>query len=127
MRVKVVGVTFRNDDVGVDRQEVIATLCGKEKVYLKREPENRFDSNAVAVMLKREVEKDFKIGYIRSELAAFLSSMWSKYKFFANICEIKTGDLESKVPYGVMLEVSYSPRKKFKPSFNGSSKKIFID
>ena len=111
MKLKVVGVTFRDEKLGVDRQTVISTLSGKEKVYLKREPSNRFDENAVAVMLYRK-GKDFKIGYIRAEVAAFLARFWPKYKFFARISEIRVGDIEKKVPYGLSLEIEYSPRRK---------------
>jgi hypothetical protein len=111
--LRVVGVTFCNEEIGINRQEVIATLSGKEKIYLKREPENRFDKNAIAVVLKRE-ERDFKLGYIKSEVAAVLAEFWNKYKFFANICEIRAGDLEKKIPYGISIEVNYVLRKDMK-------------
>lgn len=122
MKVKVVGTTFSNEEFGVNRQEIIATLSGKEKIYLKREPENRFDSNAVAVILCREKTGDFKLGYIRAELAAFFSSFWDKYKFFARISEIRTGDLKKKVPYGLSVDVNYVIRKE-SINFHSSKKR----
>ena len=104
MRIRVVGVTFKNEEYKFDRQEIISKLSGKEKVYLKREPTNRFDKNAVAVMLKRE-KKDLKLGYVRAELAAFLADLWPKYRFPATISEIRTGDLKKNAPYGLSLNV----------------------
>jgi len=113
MKAKVVGVTFRTEGSKFDRQEVISRLIGKEKVYLKREPTNRFDRNAVAVMLKRAFG-DIKIGYLRAELAAFLADLWPKYKFSARICEIRSGDIESKIPYGLSVDIKKIDRSKLK-------------
>jgi len=129
MRAEVVGVTFCDEDLGVNRQDVIASLSGNEKVYLRREPQNRFDKNAVAVMLKRK-DKDFKVGYIRSELAAFLAGFWPKYKFFAKIIEIRAGDVDQGVPYGISIDIVHSlrknmPRKKDQYTAN-KEEKIFI-
>jgi len=118
MEITVKGVTFRNEDLPFDRQEIISSLSGKEKVYLKREPNNRFDKNAVAVMVKRK-KKDQKIGYVRAELAAFLADLWPKYKFIARISEIRTGDLKKKIPYGISLDISKVNRSKLrKKKFN---------
>jgi len=108
MITSVVGVTFANKKYGVNRQEIIKRLSGKEKVFLKREPKNRFDrnavgvSNAVAVMVVRE-DGDLKIGYIKSELAGILSEFWSLYKFDATIKEIRNGNEEK--PWGISLEI----------------------
>jgi len=111
---KIVGVTFRNDSFKYDRQQIIAGLCGKEKIYLKREPANKFDSNAVAVMLPRKDNKDWKIGYLRAELAAFLSDLWSKYKFSATIKEIRQGNVEENRPYGLSIDIKKRDRSKIK-------------
>jgi len=113
VQIKVVGVTFRDEGYKFDRQEIISKLSGKEQVYLKREPTNRFDKNAVAVMLKRE-EKDLKLGYVRAELAAFMADLWPKYKFTSKISEIRTGDLKQKIPYGLSLDVKKIDRSKLK-------------
>ena len=98
----VVGVTFSNEKYGVNRQEIIKRLSGKERVYLKREPKNRFDSNAVAVMVVRE-DGDLKIGYIKAELAGILSEFWSYYKFVSTIKEIRTGNGQKS--WGISLEI----------------------
>ena len=74
--VKVVGVTFRTEGCEFDRQEIISKMSGREKIYLRREPNNRFDRNAVAVMVRRK-GRDLKLGYVRSEIAAFLSEFWA--------------------------------------------------
>jgi len=111
MQVKVVGVTFQNEETKINRQEIISKLSGKEKIYLKREPNNRFDKNAVAVVLKRE-KGDFKLGYIRSELAAFLVDLWVEYKFVATISEIRIGDLGKKSPYGLSIDIKKINRSK---------------
>ena len=55
----VVGVTFEG------RQAVVAKLCYGEKILLRREPNNPYDSNAIRVeRLDRE-----QIGYINRDLA----------------------------------------------------------
>lgn len=112
---KVVGVTFQNDDYKVNRQDVISRLSGKEKIYLKREPNNKFDKNAVAVMLKRgEKFKDFKLGYVRAELAGLMAEFWNEYKFVARISEIRTGDREKEIPYGMSISIKKIKKDRFK-------------
>ena len=98
----VVGVTFSNRKYGVNRQEIIKRLSGKEKIYLKREPKNRFDSNAIAVIVVRE-DGDLKIGYIKAELAGILSEFWNYYKFVSTIKEIRTGSEQKS--WGISLEI----------------------
>ena len=102
MITSVVGVTFANKKYGVNRQEIIKRLSGKEKIYLKREPKNRFDPNAVGVMVVRE-DGDLKIGYIKAELAGILSEFWNLYKFDVAIKEIRNGNEEK--PWGISLEI----------------------
>lgn len=104
MEAKVVGVTFNNEDTGINRQKIISKLSGKEKIYLKREYANPYDKNAVAVMLKRK-EKDLKIGYLRSELASFIAKFWPDYKFTATISQIRTGNLDDNIPYGISIDI----------------------
>lgn len=109
MITSVVGVTFANKKYGVNRQEIIKRLSGKEKVYLKREPKNRFDSNAVAVMVVRE-HGDLKIGFIKAELAGILSEFWTYYKFVSTIKEIRTGSGQKS--WGISLEIRKFRRNK---------------
>ena len=48
VRLKVVGVTFTNED-GTSRQSIIKELKQSDTITLRREPTNKFDTNAIAV------------------------------------------------------------------------------
>lgn len=63
VETRVVGVTFGN------RQSVIAQLAAGEQLWLKREPENPYDHNAIIV----ERQNGQEIGHIKRELAAILA------------------------------------------------------
>jgi hypothetical protein len=58
------GTTYDN------RQEVVAKLKYEDPVILRREPENPFDSNAIAVLTEREES----IGYVAASLAKRISA-----------------------------------------------------
>ena len=105
------GVTFKNDSFPMDRQKIIAGLCGKETIYLRREPKNKFDKNAVAVMLQRKSDKHVKLGYVRAELAAFLADSWKEYKYTAIIAEIREGNFEENKSYGLSIDIKKYRRK----------------
>ena len=60
---KVVGVTYDN------RQSVIAGMRAGEKVFLRREPSNRYDANAIRV----ERADGRQIGYLSRSVAAQLA------------------------------------------------------
>jgi single-stranded-DNA-specific exonuclease len=69
IETRVVGVTFEN------RQAVVALLTEREQVFLIREPENAFDSNAVKV-----VRWDHKqIGYLDRYLARNLAPRMDRF------------------------------------------------
>ena len=104
------GVTYQNEEYGVNRQDIIRRLSGKEKIYLKREPKNRFDKKAVAVFVKGK--EDQKVGYIKAEIAGFLAEMWKDYKFFARISEIREGDPAVNKPWGISIEVKKREKEK---------------
>ena len=63
IETRVAGVTFEN------RQQVVALLTKGERIYLFREPDNPFDSQAVKVV--RWDHQQF--GYLCRELAKILS------------------------------------------------------
>ena len=65
----VVGVTYDG------RQALIALLWPGERVWLKREPDNRFDRNAVAV----QRQSGRPIGYLSRELALELAPRFDRY------------------------------------------------
>jgi len=121
MITRVVGVTFDNKEYKVNRKDIIKNLCGKEKIFLRREFKNRFDKNAVAVMLGGKEPK--KIGYVKAELAGFLAEMWREYKFFARIKEIRDGNRETNKPYGISIVITKVKRKKYKERFNTKRKR----
>lgn len=111
MITNVVGVKFYNEEYGINRQDIIKKLSGHEKIFIRREPKNKFDKNAVAVYLAGEDPK--KIGYIKAELAGMLAEYWKHYKFFASIKEIRTGDELSGKPWGISIEIKRMSREKW--------------
>ena len=79
---KVVGVSFKNDD-GSSRQDVLKGIYddlwteGREseiKFRLSREPDNKYDSNAVAVLYKTE-SRYVRVGYIPKDVNEQLGVM----------------------------------------------------
>jgi single-stranded-DNA-specific exonuclease len=69
IETKVVGVTYEG------RQAVVSILTEREQVFLIREPENAFDSNAVKVV--RWDRQQF--GYLNRELAKILAPRMDRY------------------------------------------------
>ena len=68
---RVVGVTFEG------RQEVVARLRRGDRVWLDREPTNRYDSNAITVCR----ENGEQIGYLDRHLAASLNPYFQAYGY----------------------------------------------
>lgn len=79
--LKVVGVTFTNEGTGEKRSEIIRELMNKKpeeiKIKLVREPENKFDMNAVKVLAD-----DRQIGYIGKEYASIIAPLLDEYEEF---------------------------------------------
>lgn len=74
---KVVGTTFRNDD-GTSRKEIIVNrLSSDDTVTLKREPDNKYDRYAVAVMTEYG-----QIGYVGKEYARILAEYMDNGRTF---------------------------------------------
>lgn len=83
VKLKVVGVTFANEN-NTSRQNIISIMNEKSPVYLKREPQNKFDTNAVAVHTA-----DGQVGYIAKEYASIMSPMMDQGKQFnAKVAEV---------------------------------------
>lgn len=111
---KLVGVSFEG------RQEIIATLTGDEELRFRREPDNEYDSNAVAVdvlailpdMAYNEIVKDWlPIGYIAKDNNAELAMVLDSGKHASiKLTEI-TGDGETK-HYGVNVYIEYEKKRK---------------
>lgn len=70
LKFKVVGVTFTNEDTGVPRQSILASMTPADLVFLEREPNNKFDKNAVKVMTLHG-----QVGYVGKDYAAILAEM----------------------------------------------------
>lgn len=86
IKLKVVGVTFTNEDTKTPRQSIIAQLNTESAVFLEREPNNKYDKNAVKVVTLLG-----QVGYIGKEYASILSEMMdSGHKFSASIAEVDT-------------------------------------
>lgn len=71
--LKVVGVTFKNDD-GSSRKDKIIEIAtnGKEnyQVTIEREPSNQYDPNAIKVLVDGR-----QIGYIGKDFSGILAPM----------------------------------------------------
>lgn len=66
--LKVVGVTFKNDD-GSSRKDIITQkLNNDDRIWIDREPNNKFDPNAIKVMTEYG-----QIGYIGKDYASILA------------------------------------------------------
>ena len=94
--LKVVGVTFKNEDTGRSRSEIIRELISKYgdgkgvvgtneiSIELIREPDNKYDTNAIKVLADGE-----QIGYLGKEYAAIMAPMMDDCEeFMATIKEI---------------------------------------
>ena len=78
VKLKVVGVTFEG------RQEIIKQLDRSDIITIRREPTNRFDTNAIAVWSEKG-----QIGYIGKDYATILAPMMDAgTKFEAIIAEL---------------------------------------
>ena len=86
---KVVGSTFIDG-----AQQFINGLVGNERIELIDEPNNPFDKNAIALYIH-----NFKIGYVRKELAVQLKNYKMKY---ATILA-KTGDISQNVGLNIKI------------------------
>lgn len=80
--LKVVGVTFKNEDTGEKRGQIIRELAENKKpedisIELVREPDNKFDANAIKVMADGK-----QIGYIGKEFAAIIAPLMDEYEEF---------------------------------------------
>ena len=79
--LKVVGVTFTNEDTGEKRSDIIKELMEKNpddiKITLVREPDNKFDMNAIKVLAN-----DKQIGYIGKEYATIIAPLLDEYEEF---------------------------------------------
>lgn len=98
----VAGESFSNDD-GISRQDIIRKYAKAGiHVHLQREPENPYDTNAIAAYLG-----DHQIGYLRSEVAERhapgLDS--GRYALYAVVKSVN-GGTKTKPSLGVTLHTT---------------------
>lgn len=109
-RTKLAGVTYDN------RQQLISALRDGDELEFCREPDNLYDTNAIAVYN----EYGNQLGYLRADLASELGPLMDEFPesvLTGSVLEITGGDAENY--YGCNIEISlvYSP-------FNNSGKVI---
>lgn len=101
LNTRVSGVTFEG------RQSLIAKLTGNEPCRLQPEPTNKFDPNALAVMVACNNEV-WHIGYVPKEIAAEIAPYLDGEALMVKIAEI-TGGFElndgGTAAYGVRLRI----------------------
>lgn len=71
METTVAGVNFKNAD-GSSRTSIIERMSNNDEIYLERDPENKYDSNAVKVCVLMDGEKK-QIGFLERRIAAEVS------------------------------------------------------
>lgn len=98
LHTKVVGVTKKNED-GENIQKILGDLHDGDGLVLEREPDNRYDPNAIKVYAEGE-----HIGYIGKDLAKDLAKrMDSGAVVEASIDEITGG--EDGLYYGCNISI----------------------
>lgn len=97
----VVGERYSNSD-GSSRQDEIRRCRPGEAIWLEREPENRFDPSAVAVLSDRMIQ----IGYIGADRCGWIGSKISKGMNVEAIVERVDGDIEAWIPCRLVIRVA---------------------
>ncbi len=77
IKLKVVGVTFTNEDTNTPRQSILAQLDTASAVFIEREPNNKYDKNAVKVMTLLG-----QVGYIGKDYASIMCEMMDAGRTF---------------------------------------------
>lgn len=80
--LRVVGVTFKNEDTGEKRGDIIRELMGSEtpesiQIKLEREPNNMYDVNAIKVIADGR-----QIGYIGKDYAVLIAPLMDSFEDF---------------------------------------------
>lgn len=96
---KVVGVT-KNNDEGVDIQNILPELEDGSKLNFAREPNNPYDTNAIKVICDYQ-----HIGYIKAELAEEIAPIMDSGKELKGYITQITGGTNGKT-YGCNIHIS---------------------
>lgn len=107
---KIAGVTASNAD-GMSRQSHILAYCRPGlPLSFRREPDNPYDSNAVAVFINARAFFFFtsmvKIGYLNAEVAQEIARHMDKGKLVTGVITEVTGGSDSKKSYGVNIQLT---------------------
>jgi hypothetical protein len=95
--LKIAGVSFHQKEIKLCREG--------ERLILKREPENKYDSDAVAVL--RENGK--LIGYISRDDAEWVSRIMDEGKQVEAKIKWINGGTRGKPTYGVIIDLNTTP------------------
>ncbi|BCY18654.1 hypothetical protein hrd7_25030 [Leptolinea sp. HRD-7] len=114
INTKIVGVSKSNEH-GRSRQEIIEDdLSDGDDLSLVREPENRYDKNAIAVypgLHFDETDTDDRIGYLSGELAEKLAPKLDSGQYIeCSILNITGGDEGKTLGVNIVLTV-FSPEE----------------
>lgn len=102
LNTKVSGVTFDG------RQALVAQLTGREPCRLQPEPTNRYDPNAIAVLVAHAPGEVWHIGYVPKEMAAQIAPYLDGESLMCSIAEITGGfefDSGETAALGVRLRI----------------------
>lgn len=103
IKTKLHGVIATNEN-GRSRQEAINQFVESDDyLTLEREPENKYDKNAIAVYVEPYDNTKIKIGYLSRELAAELAPLWDSGWIMTCTVLNKTGEYGQ--PIGVNCEI----------------------
>ena len=96
VKLKVVGVTFTNED-GTSRQHIIKELTANDNIVIRREPTNKFDTNAIAVFTTKG-----QVGYIGKDYSSILSPMMDAGTQF-NVTVAETGEYKNNYYLHILI------------------------
>jgi hypothetical protein len=109
--LNIVGESFRNPD-GVRRQDEIRRCRPGERVSLQREPTNKHDPMATAVVSARGVQ----IGYLCREHARWIGGKIDKGEACRAIIERVHGGRADRPSFGVLIRVNYDGEDPDRPA-----------
>ena len=113
------GVYTLNIVVESDRQEEVGRCREGENVILKREPKNRYDANAVAVLR----ENGNQIGYLSKDDAEWVARIMDDGNEVEARIKWITGATPDKPSYGLVVDINTGAEEK--GSKKGFWKRIF--
>lgn len=99
----VAGVSFEN------RQEVIGSINVGDRVYLIRDEENKFDTNAIGVFISGSEDRNFKsIGFLPKEIAAKIFKYFDLYTSDEFICKGKVVELTHTTNQLIGVKITFN-------------------